>query len=119
MFLIRDYARGALFLYFYHISPAADQCAAARYGYRCLMATDIAAVFFTGFSHSHFVYFLLPRDRGLMSLLSAAGLTGVPAAALALPYFDKVVAENEIELPAQGHGRRHIGKESTENRHIY
>jgi hypothetical protein len=50
--------------------------------------------------------------------LSAAGLTGVPAAAPAFPYLDKVIAEYEIEFSAQRHRRRHVGEESAEIGHI-
>jgi hypothetical protein len=46
--------------------------------------------------------FNLP-DREMINYLSAPRLTGVSAAALPLPYFNEVVAENEIQLSVERH----------------
>jgi len=50
---------------------------------------------------------------------SAAGLAGMTATALPLPYPDKLIAEDQVELAAQGHRRGHIGEKSSQARHRF
>jgi hypothetical protein len=59
-------------------------------------------------------FFSLTGSRGR---LSAAGLTGVAAAALVFAYLDPVVAEDKVKLAAQRHRRRHIGKKGRRSEH--
>jgi hypothetical protein len=51
--------------------------------------------------------------------LSAAGLAGVPAAALPLPHFNQFITKNEIQLPMPGHQRRHVGEKSAVKGHAF
>ena len=63
------------------------------------------------------LFFKCPLTGGF-SGLSAAGFAGMPAAALPFDDLDVIITENQVNFPAQGHRRGHIGKKSGEDGHL-
>ena len=53
----------------------------------------------------------------LFCYLSAAGFTGMPAAALPLDYLYHIVAKDQIELLMNRHFHRHVCEKCLQSRH--